>query len=76
MGLVVLMGGYEMAGGRNLKNRAEYRTEVKTRLSDDVYERLQIFKELNYISSDSEALSRLATIALFGLIPAGFEVKE
>lgn len=59
-----------------MKKRAEYRTEVKTRLTDELYERLQIFKELNYISSDSEALARLATIALFGLIPIGYEAKE
>lgn len=59
-----------------MKRRAEYRTEVKTRLTDEVYERLQLFKELNYITSDSEALARLATIALFGVIPSGFEVKE
>lgn len=58
-----------------MKKRAEYRTEVKTRLTDEVYERLQIFKELNLIPSDSEAIARLATIALFGLIPPGFEGK-
>lgn len=52
-----------------MKKRAEYRTEVKTRLSDEVYERLQMFKDLHYIATDSEAVARLVSMALFGLIP-------
>jgi hypothetical protein len=51
-----------------MKKRAEYRTEVKTRLRDEVYERLQLYKRVHGFESDSAALARLAEIALFGLV--------
>lgn len=54
-----------------MKKRVEHRNEVKTRLADDVYERLQLFKQLNMIESDSEALARLVSFGLFGLVPIG-----
>lgn len=50
--------------------RAEYRNEVKTRLRDEVYTRLQEFKQLNFIDSDSAALARLAEMLLCGIVPA------
>lgn len=51
-----------------MKKRAEYRNEVKTRLTDEVYERLQIFKRVHGIESDSAALSRLVEMALCGVL--------
>lgn len=48
--------------------RAAYRNEVKTRLRDEVYERLQLFKKLYYIDSDSAALARIVEMSLCGLI--------
>ena len=53
-----------------MTRRAEYRNEVKTRLEDDVYERLQDFKQLHYIDSDSAALNRLVRMLLCGIVPA------
>lgn len=53
-----------------MARRAEFRNEVKTRLEDDVYERLQDFKQLNYIDSDSAALNRLVRMLLCGIVPA------
>lgn len=52
-----------------MSRRAEYRNEVKTRLRDEVYERLQNFKALNFIDSDSAALARLAEMLLCGIVP-------
>jgi hypothetical protein len=49
--------------------RAEFRNEVKTRLRDEVYTRLQEFKQLNFIDSDSAALARLAEMLLCGIVP-------
>jgi hypothetical protein len=49
--------------------RAEYRNEVKTRLRDEVYTRLQDFKQLNFIDSDSAALARLVEMLLCGIVP-------
>lgn len=59
-----------------MSKRAEFRNEVKTRIPDDIYDRLQLFKEFNMISSDSEAVAKLLRMALFGVLPAGFEGKE
>lgn len=53
-----------------MPRRAEYRNEVKTRLRDEVYTRLQDFKTLHYIDSDSAALARLAEMLLCGIVPA------
>ena len=53
-----------------MARRAEYRNEVKTRLRDEVYTRLQDFKQLNFIDSDSAALARLAEMLLCGIVPA------
>ncbi|TCK87333.1 hypothetical protein B0G74_7872 [Paraburkholderia sp. BL9I2N2] len=53
-----------------MRPRAEYRNEVKTRLRDEVYTRLQNFKQLNFIDSDSAALARLAEMLLCGIVPA------
>lgn len=52
-----------------MARRAEYRNEVKTRLRDEVYTRLQDFKQLNFIDSDSAALARLAEMLLCGIVP-------
>jgi len=51
-----------------MKRRAEYRNEVKTRLRDDVYDRLQEFKDQQFIESDSAALARLAEMLLCGIV--------
>jgi hypothetical protein len=53
-----------------MARRAEYRNEVKTRLRDEVYTRLQDFKQLHFIDSDSAALARLAEMLLCGIVPA------
>lgn len=53
-----------------MSRRAEYRNEVKTRLRDEVYTRLQDFKQLHFIDSDSAALARLAEMLLCGIVPA------
>ena len=53
-----------------MARRAEYRNEVKTRLRDEVYVRLQDFKQLHFIDSDSAALARLAEMLLCGIVPA------
>lgn len=50
--------------------RAEFRNEVKTRLRDEVYTRLQEFKQLNFIDSDSAALARITEMLLCGIVPA------
>ncbi|MCP3709753.1 antitoxin VapB family protein [Paraburkholderia sp. CNPSo 3274] len=50
--------------------RAEYRNEIKTRVRDEVYERLQEFKQLNFIESDSQAIARLLEMLLCGIVPA------
>jgi hypothetical protein len=55
---------------------AEHRHEVKKRLTDHVYERLQIFKQIHQIEYDSDALSRIARDALFGVLPPQFDTKE
>lgn len=52
-----------------MRPRAAYRNEVKTRLRDEVYTRLQDFKQLNFIDSDSAALARLAEMLLCGIVP-------
>lgn len=52
-----------------MARRAEYRNEVKTRLRDEVYVRLQDFKQLHFIDSDSAALARLAEMLLCGIVP-------
>lgn len=53
-----------------MARRAEYRNEVKTRLRDEVYTRLQDFKQLHFIDSDSAALARLVEMLLLGIVPA------
>lgn len=53
-----------------MSRRAEYRNEVKTRLRDEVYTRLQDFKQLHFIDSDSAALARLVEMLLCGIVPA------
>lgn len=49
-----------------MKQRAEHRNEVKTRLTDTVYDELQFFKTANGFDSDSAALSALVEKALLG----------
>lgn len=51
-----------------MSRRAEYRNEVKTRLSDRTYEGMQAFKALHGIESDSAALARIADLTLFGTV--------
>ncbi|MGF6444366.1 hypothetical protein [Paraburkholderia youngii] len=51
-----------------MKRRAEHRNEIKTRIEDDLYDAVQIFKQLNYIDSDSAAAARLMRMALFGVV--------
>ena len=58
-----------------MKKRAEYRTEVKTRLKDEVYERLQLYKQVYGIESDSAALARLAEIGLFGHVHGAVQLR-
>lgn len=53
---------------RTSASRAAYRNEVKTRLRDEVYVRLQDFKQAHFIESDSAALARLAEILLCGIV--------
>jgi hypothetical protein len=48
--------------------RAQFRNEVKTRLRDEVYVRLQDFKQAHFIESDSAALARLVEILLCGIV--------
>ena len=48
--------------------RAVYRTEVKTRLEDPLYEGLQAYKTLNNVSNDSEAVARILKLYLFGTV--------
>ncbi|RDU99199.1 hypothetical protein [Trinickia dinghuensis] len=48
--------------------RAQFRNEVKTRLSDRIYTGLQAFKRLHGIESDSAAIARLAELQLFGTV--------
>ena len=53
--------------------RAPYRNEVKTRLTDLQYHALQRFRAIHGIDSDSSALARAVSIALlglFGMLPA------
>lgn len=49
-------------------NRAPYRNEVKTRLTDIQYHALQRFRAIHGIDSDSSALARAVSIALLGLV--------
>lgn len=51
-----------------MTRRAEFRNEVKTRLRDEVYEKMQTFKQLHYIDSDSAALARLVEMMLCGVV--------
>ncbi|ADG20368.1 hypothetical protein BC1002_6527 [Paraburkholderia atlantica] len=51
-----------------MTRRAEHRNEIKTRVEDDLYDAVQIFKQLNYIDSDSAAAARLMRMALFGVV--------
>lgn len=55
-----------------MRKRAEYRNEVKTRVSDAIFDRLQLFKELHGIESDSAAVARILEMALFGVLPLSF----
>lgn len=51
-----------------MRKRAEYRNEVKSRLRDPTYQALQKYKALTGIDSDSAALARLADQALLGVV--------
>lgn len=51
-----------------MARRAEYRNEVKTRLPDEVYVRLQKFRDDNFIESDSKAVERLLRMLLCGIV--------
>jgi hypothetical protein len=51
-----------------MKKRAEYRNDVKTRLTDEEYEAMQTFKALHGIDSDSAALARIARLLLLGVV--------
>lgn len=51
-----------------MRRRAEYRNEVKTRLDDITYRRMQEFKRQQYIESDSAALARLCQMLLCGIV--------
>lgn len=55
-----------------MRKRAEFRNEIKTRVSDAIFDRLQLFKELHGIESDSAAMARLLEAALFGVLPLSF----
>jgi len=51
-----------------MKKRAEYRTEVKTRLTDREYAAFQLFKRVNHLESDSATLARIVQLHLFGAL--------
>jgi hypothetical protein len=57
-----------------MARRAEYRNELKTRVDDELYDAIQLFKKLNFIDSDSAALARIARMLLFGIFPAQKQV--
>ncbi|AYY96928.1 hypothetical protein EGY19_05325 [Burkholderia multivorans] len=48
--------------------RAEYKNEVKTRLTDEEYDAMQTFKALHGIESDSAALARITRLLLLGVV--------
>jgi hypothetical protein len=51
-----------------MRRRAEARNECKTRLNDDVYMRMQAFKQQHFIDSDSAALARICEMLLCGIV--------
>jgi hypothetical protein len=51
-----------------MARRAQYRTEIRTRLDDRLYEGIQAYKTLNRLASDSEALNRIVDLFLFGTV--------
>ena len=51
-----------------MKRRAEFRNEVKTRLTDEEYGAMQTFKALHGIESDSAALARITRLLLLGVV--------
>lgn len=57
-----------------MTRRAEYRNEMKTRVDDDLYDAIQLFKRLHFIESDSAALARIARMLLFGIFPGQKQV--
>lgn len=48
--------------------RTEYRNELKTRVSDRVYEGVQQFLAANRCASEARAISELLELALFGTV--------
>ena len=48
--------------------KTEYRNEVKTRVSDPVYEAVQSYIEKHGYASEARGISDLLELALFGVI--------
>lgn len=59
-----------------MRKRAEFRNEIKTRVSDQIFERVQAFKDAQAIDSDSAAVARLLEIALFGVLPLAYRKPD
>ncbi|WP_131753569.1 hypothetical protein [Burkholderia vietnamiensis] len=51
-----------------MSKRAEYKNEVKTRLTDEEYDAKQTFKALHGIDSDAAALARITRLLLLGVV--------
>jgi hypothetical protein len=51
-----------------MAERARYRREIKIRVDDVLGEGIQAYKTLNGIASDSEAVTRIARLFLFGTV--------
>ncbi|WP_423197876.1 hypothetical protein DFLDMN_001514 [Cupriavidus sp. H19C3] len=49
-----------------MKSRAPYRSEVKTRLTDEAYAEFQLYKEANGYHSEAAALSTIVEKFLLG----------
>ncbi|MCX4154968.1 MULTISPECIES: hypothetical protein [Paraburkholderia] len=51
-----------------MRRRSERHNEVKTGLTDRVYDAMQQYKVLQGIESDSAALARIAELMLLGVV--------
>lgn len=48
--------------------KTDFRNEMKTRVTDKVYEGVQRFRDENRIDSEARAISQLLELALFGTV--------
>lgn len=51
-----------------MARRAQFRTEIKTRVDDSLYAGIQAYKTLNGLDNDSEAVARILKLFLFGTV--------